>query len=140
MHRVKRVFRWGAEREIVPLEVVARLGMIQSLKKGEAGTREKPRVMPVSDDHFEKSLPFLKSRARAVVVILRRTGARVGEICRMRPCDIDRTSDPWTYTPTSHKSEAFHERVIHLGPLAREGLEPLLKGVVPTDFIFKGPR
>ena len=38
----------------------------------------------------------------------------------MRPCDIDRSVDPWRYTPQHHKTaHAGRERVIFIGPQAQ---------------------
>lgn len=48
----------------------------------------------------------------------------------MRPCDIDRTVNPWKYEPERHKTEHHgKERVIFIGPKAQEVLSPyLLRG------------
>ena len=38
----------------------------------------------------------------------------------MRPCDIDRTDDVWTYRPESHKgSHLGHDKAIAVGPKAQ---------------------
>jgi integrase len=53
------------------------------------------------------------------------TGMRPGEVCIMRPCDIEiRNKDEWVYRPHTHKTE-HHEldRRIPLGPKARAIVE-----------------
>ena len=57
----------------------------------------------------------------------RLTGARPGEVCSIRPCDIDRTKKIWVYQPDSHKTE-HHEkgRIVPLGPRAQKILLPYL--------------
>ena len=45
----------------------------------------------------------------------------------MRPGDIDRSSDVWTYTPERHKTEEFgKQRIVYIGPQAQEILRPFL--------------
>lgn len=139
-HRIRRIFKWGAERELIPFEVYVRLSAVASLKPGELGVREKPRVAPVADAVVDKTMTRLKPTMRAVVKILRRTGARVGEICRMRPCDINTSGEVWSYKPSRHKTEAHAERVIYFGPQARETLAPMLEGLAPDQFIFRRVR
>ncbi|HYW80086.1 MAG TPA: site-specific integrase, partial [Thermoguttaceae bacterium] len=57
----------------------------------------------------------------------RLTGARPGEVCILRPCDIDRSEDVWAYRPESHKTEHHgRERIIHIGPKAQAILRPYL--------------
>ncbi len=58
----------------------------------------------------------------------------------MRPCDVDRDGEVWTYRPASHKTEHHgRERIIFLGPKAQAILLPyLLRGAEnycfsPTD-------
>ncbi len=50
----------------------------------------------------------------------RLTGMRPGELCAMRPADIDRADNVWKYTPIAHKTEHHaRSRVVHLGPRAQ---------------------
>jgi len=57
----------------------------------------------------------------------RLTGCRPGEVCALRPCDIDRTSEIWIYSPARHKT-AHHgrDRVIFIGPKAQQILRAYL--------------
>ena len=55
------------------------------------------------------------------------TGCRPGEVCILRPCDIDRSGDVWVYRPANHKTEHHgHDRTIHIGPKAQAILTPYL--------------
>ena len=55
-------------------------------------------------------------------------GARPGEVCAMRACDIDMTGDVWLYRPPTHKTRhRGKERVIALGPQAQAVVKPFLK-------------
>ena len=55
-----------------------------------------------------------------LVRIHRLTGMRPAEVCQLRPCDIDRTDEVWTYRPESHKNQhRGRDRVVPLGPKAQ---------------------
>ena len=57
----------------------------------------------------------------------RLTGGRPGEICSIRPCDVDTNSDVWVYKPASHKTQHHgRERRIFIGPKAQDVLRPYL--------------
>ena len=56
------------------------------------------------------------------------TGARGGELFRLRTVDIDRKDDVWKYRPTAHKtSHHGHRRTIYFGPKVQAVLTPILK-------------
>ena len=56
------------------------------------------------------------------------TAARPGEVCAIRPRDVDRSQAVWIYQPESHKSEhRGRERAIAIGPRAQEVLTPWLQ-------------
>ena len=62
-----------------------------------------------------------------MIELQRATGARPGEICSLRPSDIDRSGDVWTYVPADHKTAHLdHDRVIHIGPKGQSVLLPFL--------------
>ena len=42
--RIRRMFAWAVEEELVPVEVHAALLRVKGLRKGKGQTREKPRV------------------------------------------------------------------------------------------------
>ncbi len=55
-----------------------------------------------------------------MVKFQRLTGCRPGEVCQLRPGDIDRSGEVWVYRPGSHKTEHHdRERVIFIGPKAQ---------------------
>ncbi|HVX16251.1 MAG TPA: site-specific integrase [Pirellulales bacterium] len=63
----------------------------------------------------------------------RLTGARPGEVCSLRPCDVDRSGEVWVHRPASHKTQHHgHERVIFVGPKAKEILSRYLLRAADT--------
>jgi integrase len=141
--RIKTVFQWGSDRELIADEVAGRLSAVKSLKPGEEGVREMPKVEPVADDIVEKTIPHLRPQLQAFVRLLRLTGARSGELCILRPCDVTPSEhDPETlvYRPAKHKTQMIQSREVFIFPAARVILEPLMKGLKPEEYVFMGPQ
>lgn len=140
--RVKRMYAWAVEEELVPVDVHAALLRVKGLKRGKTGARETPRVQPVEDDHVRKVLPVLPAAVRAMVEVQRLCGCRPQDVVQMRAGDIDRSGGVWEYRPARYKTEHHNqddaparERVVYLGPRAQDVLRPLLPAD-PTAFIF----
>jgi integrase len=140
VNRIRRIFRWGGENELVSGLVVHQLNMLTGLRRGRGGVREAPPVKCVSLQVVEATIPFLPPRVAAIVKLLVYTAARTGEICNMRTCDLNMSGQVWIYKPAVHKT-AYHgiERNIYLGPRAQEVLRPWLKHDAPSAYIFQ-PR
>lgn len=124
---IKRVFKWGVSRERIPAAVYQALATVPGLRKGRTDAREPAPVLPVADEVIEATLPHLPAIVADMVCLQRLTGARPGEICHMRPVDVDRSGEIWAYRPESHKTaHRGRQRVIFIGPRAQEILRPYL--------------
>jgi len=125
--RLRRVFRWGASEELLPASVYESLRTVESLPKGRSDARETKPIEPVDDDTVDATLPHLPLVVRDMVQFQRLTGARPGEVCSLRPLDVDRSGEIWRYVPGEHKTEHHGRgRVIFVGPRAQEILTPYL--------------
>lgn len=125
--RIRRMIRWATENELVPGTVYHALQSVTGLKRGRCAAKDNPPVRPAPQPLVEAVQPFVSRQVWAMVRIQRLTGARGGEICIMRPCDIDRSEEVWVYRPTDHKTAyTGHERSIYIGPCAQEILSPFL--------------
>jgi integrase len=125
--QVRRVFRWGVSRELIPPSVDQALQTVPGLRKGRTVAREPAPVLPVSMTVVEATMPFLPPVVVDMVKLQLLCGCRPGEICQLRPCDLDRTKETWAFRPQSHKTQHHgRDRVIFLGPQAREILTPYL--------------
>jgi len=121
--RVVRVFRWAASEQLVPASVPQALAMVPGLRKGHSEAPETAPIQPVGDAAVEETLLHLPGVVADMVRLQRLTGCRPAEVCILRPCDLDRSGDVWTYQPESHKTEHHgRERVIFIGPKAQEVL------------------
>ncbi len=126
--RVKRLFKWGVEHELVPPSVNHGLAAVAGLRKGRSAAKEAPPVKPVPLATVEATLPHLAPTVQAMVRIELLTGMRPGEVVIMRGRDLDMGEETWVYRPGTHKTEHWEkQRVIPLGPQAQEVLKPFLK-------------
>jgi integrase len=93
---------------------------VRGLKKGRSEARETEPVRPVDDAMIDAVLPHLPPVVADMLRLQQLTGMRSGEVCQMRPADIDRSASEWTYTPMTHKTERHgRDRVIFLGQRAQ---------------------
>ena len=126
--RVRRVFKWGVSEELAPAELYHALSAVMPLQFGRTTARELPRVKPVDDSVVDATLPHLPPVVRDMVQFQRLTSCRPGEVCIVRPCDVERTGDVWVYRPAKHKTQyAGKVRTIYIGPKAQLILAPYLE-------------
>jgi integrase len=134
--RIRRMFRWGVENELIPPSVVQGLEAVRGLQKGRSAARDTEPVRPVPEAFVNAILPHVRPQVAAMVQLQLATGMRSGELCILRTIDIDMTGKVWLYKPTAHKTQHHgHGRIIAIGPQGQEILRPFLK----TDlyaFIF----
>jgi integrase len=144
--RVRRMFRWCVENELVPSSVLEGLRAVRGLEKGRSRARETEPVKPVPPAFVEAVLPFLRPAVAAMVQLQLHSGMRPGEVVRVRGVDIDMTGKVWLYRPGSdmgpegeHKTaHRGHGRVVPLGPRCQEIIREYLKPDV-TAYLFQ-PR
>lgn len=135
--RVKRIFKWGVANELIPPSVHHGLSAVAGLSKGRTEAPESPPVLPVAEGVVKATLPHLNAQVRAMVEIQSLTGCRPGEVCLIRPGDLDRSDDVWSFVPGSHKTQ-HHDRgrVVYIGPKAQAVLSPWLEGRSPGAWCF----
>jgi hypothetical protein len=88
------MFKWAVSEELVAESVYNALTTVRGLERGRSEARETEPVGPVADSVVEAKLPRLTHTVRAMVQVQRLTGARPGEICLMRACDLDMSGCP----------------------------------------------
>ncbi len=121
--RIRRAFRWGVENELVSPVVLHALAAVRGLQEGRTTARETAPVAPVADAVVDATLPFLRPAVRAMVRVQRLTGMRPGEVCQLRPCDLDTDGPVWRFTPPQYKTKhRGKKRVVTLGPKAQAEL------------------
>ena len=77
---VKRVFKWVASEELVPVSVYESLRTLAGWRQGRTTAREAEPVGPVDDATVDATLPHLPHHVRAMVELMRYTGMRPAEV------------------------------------------------------------
>jgi integrase len=133
--RIRRMFKWGVENELVPPSVLQGLQAVRGLARGRSAARETEPVQPVPEAFVYAVLPHVRPQVAAMVQLQLHTGMRPGEVVIIRAIDIDMTGKVWLYRPGSDRGpEGTHKtayrgrkRIIPIGPRGQEILRPHLK-------------
>ena len=104
--RIVSVFKWGVSEEMAPESAWRSLTTVRGLERGRTVARETEPVRPVADTVVDATLPFARPPVAAMIRLQRLTGARPGEVCAMRACDLDMTGAVWLYRPPGIPIEA----------------------------------
>jgi len=135
--RIIRIWRWASEESLVPASVWHELKSVVALRRGRSIAKEPPKKTTVPESDFRAAMGGLSPAVRAILELLWLTGARSGEICGLRTCDLVRDSHPWAYCPDQHKNaHREHQRTIFFGPRARAILQPFLRPESPETYLF----
>ncbi len=113
VQRIRRCFKWGVAKQLVPSSTLEALKAVDGLRRGKTEARENARVLPIDDAIVDATVAKLPEVVGDMVKLQRLTGARPIELCTMRPCDIDRTGEVWVYSPVDYKT-AHHDRERHI--------------------------
>jgi integrase len=134
---VRQFYRWCVEAQLVPSSVWETLRAVRPLTVGRSGAKEGAPRLPSDPTAVQATLPFMTPAVRAVVQFLRLTGARPTEALTLRPCDLNRGGEIWTYQPDAHKgSWRGKPRVVYVGSEAQAVLAPWLLGTSPESYVF----
>ena len=134
--RATRIFRWAVAEELAPPSVIQALAAVTGLRKHRSTAPEPPPILPVAIPVVEKTLPHLPATLADMVRFQLLTGARPGEVCKLRPGNVDRSGDVWEFRVDGHKTE-HHGRIrtVFIGPEAQKILTPYLLRA-PADSCF----
>lgn len=139
VERIRRVFRWGAAMQLVPVSVWQSLSAVESLRYGESQeVRESAGVPPVAAREVAIVLRHVRPGVAACIRLQWLTGMRPQEVVQMRMADIARTDSVWTYRPQVHKLQHHgRDRQVMLGPKAQRVLAPFVR-LDPQAWLFPG--
>lgn len=139
MQRVKRIFKWGVSRELVPTDVLVALNTVDGLREGRTTARPRKTVVPVDEFQVFAAISVASPTLRAMIHTQYLTGMRSDNIVRMKPEFIDQREEVWIYTPDRHKSQSKGKAlVIPLGRRVQHILLPFFDR--PADQWLFSPR
>jgi integrase len=125
--RIRTIFRWAGENELISGTVRHDLQTVAGLRVGRSEAKESEPVRPVKQGYVDAVKPFVSRHIWAIIQLQLLTGARPTEILMIRPCDIDQGGKIWIYKCGEHKTaHRGYERTIYIGPKAQEILRPFL--------------
>lgn len=133
---IVRMFRWGAENELVSPEIWNALKTVQKLRKHRSRAKPPTKVFPIEWESVVAISSHVSRQIWTMIELQWHTGMRPGEVVLMRACDIDRSGPVWFYKPQTHKTHYLgHRRTIGLGPKCQQILEPWLNRK-PEAYLF----
>src|SRR5262245_29143135 len=88
--RIRRVFKWAASEELIPVTTYEALRTLAGLRRGRTEAKESDPVKPIADDIVKATLPYLPHHVRVMVELMMHTGMRPSEVCAMTLNQIDR--------------------------------------------------
>jgi integrase len=128
VERIRRVFRWGAENELVPVAVHQALMTVAGLRRGKTKARESAPRHPVAAPHVNAVKKLVPQKVRDLIDLQLLSGARPGELIELSPDVIDKRKSVWTAQLDGHKTEHFGKtRILFFGPRAQTILRKYLK-------------
>lgn len=151
---IQTAWRWLATEELVPAEAAASVGLVRALRPGDGG-REREPVLPPDPADIAATLAQCPALVADMLRVQLLTGARPGEVCRMKWDEVSRSPDQpvplpgtgrtvaalkcgettvWVYAPGSHKTaKRGKSRAVPIGPKA----QAVLAGrVADTGLVF----
>jgi integrase len=133
---IRTIVSFGVRKELVNVSVLEALKTVRGLTRVRSAACETERIKPVPVAHVDAVKSEVNRQVRGMIQMQLHTAARPGEICSMRLCDIDMSSDVWVYKPDHHKTQHHDiERYIYIGPQA-QGIVKQFIDRQPFDYLF----
>lgn len=118
--RIKRMFRWGVENELVSVTTYQALNAVAGLAAGRSEARETAKRHPVPAERIDSVKAVVSELVRDLIDLQLLTACRPGELLSLKGAMIDRSGPIWTAKLEHHKCERFgKERTLYFGPRAQ---------------------
>jgi integrase len=136
--RIRTIFKWGVENEMVAPATLQGLQAVAPLLAGRTEAKDNPDRLPATDEQVKAVKPHVSQLVKDLIDVQRFTGARAGELLLLTPEKLDKSGKVWLFHVDGHKTEHHgHSRVIAIGGNAQAVLKRRMKKLKPTDRIFK---
>ena len=129
VNRLRRMFRWGVERELVPGNAWRDLQAVTGIRKGQTTAAEPRDVLPAPVRSVAMACARAGPTVEAMIRTQYRTGMRSHHLCSLTATNIefDGYEGIWIYTPVRHEKGRGKELKIAIGPKTQRVLAPLLE-------------
>ncbi len=126
--RIRQIFKFGVECELVAPSVLQSLQAIAPLLPGRSAAPDHPQRQAVPQEHIDKVRDVVSKRCRDLIDLQLACGARPGELLQLTGRMIDRTGDVWTAELKDHKTAHRGKvRKLVFGPQSQLNLRRHLK-------------
>ena len=140
VNRIRLVFKWGVENELVAPATLQKLQAVAALLKGRTEARDNVRRTAVDDSRIETVKKLVRPLVRDLIDLQRLCGARSGELLKLTTGMIERTGDVWKADISDHKTVHHDQsRTLHFGPQSQLILTRFLSAD-PDARLFKITR
>lgn len=85
VNRIRRMFRYAAENELLPVDVLRRLRTLTPLMAGKTAAPDRPRRSAVSRERIDAVLAVVPPMIRDMLTVQKLTGCRPGELLMLAP-------------------------------------------------------
>lgn len=124
INRIRRMFRWGVEQDIVDPNVLLKLEAVAPLTAGRTTAKEHVPRSSVPVESLEKVKGKVPQRTSDLIDLWSLTGARPGELVKLTGEMIDKDTykedDVWVAEIKDHKmAHKGSERIIVFGPKSK---------------------
>ncbi len=73
VNRIRRIFKWGVENELVPAHVLHGLQAVAPLQQGRCAAKETTPVQPVADEQVDAVLSVVSRQVATMIQLQRLT-------------------------------------------------------------------
>ena len=134
---LKRAFKWAASMELIPVSTYQALLTVEGLRHGRCTAKESRVVTAVAEAHVFAIQDHVARPVWGLVQLQWYTGARSGEILKLRRCDIDCAGEIWSARIAQHKTALRGKaRILYFGHNAQAVLREFFVGKSPFEFLF----
>jgi integrase len=118
--KIRRMFRFGVENELVPVDVLQRLEAVSPLLAGRTEARDLPPRHAVDEADIDAVKKHVRPLVKDLIDLQLLSGARSGELLMLTTAMIDRSGNVWSAKLTDHKCQhKGKSRRLHFGPKAQ---------------------
>lgn len=118
--RVRAVFRWGSENELVDVVVIQRLETVAALRAGKTIAKDNPEREAVPEASIAAVKAIVSPLVADLMTLQLACGARPGELVMLTTGMIDRSGKVWTAKLADHKTVGHGKsRKLYFGPRAQ---------------------
>ena len=139
IEQIKRVFRYAVEVGLVDVKVYQALQVVENAKLSRhKGLRPPKKRPPVPVEFAVRVINTIRPIVRDLLLLQLYTGARPGEINRMRKRDLNTEGDVWIYEMKEHKTieKTGESQLRYLGKRCQQILAERIRLLNDNDYVF----